>query len=332
MADTADAAPGLTFPRDTFASLAPKPFLLSHLKLPTPTRPSGRSPEQFRKPTINTGSLSHSNGSAVIRVGDTAVVCGVRAEILLASDIPNPPGDDVDENEIIEHLGLIVPNVELSTGCSPAHLPGNAPGSVAQSLSYRISSLLNDSGAINLNDLRIDYVQPASDDETIDEAGKTVTKAFWTLYVDILCLALDGNALDAACLAVSAALHDTQLPSARWDPDRECVVCSPLSSDARSLRLHALPSISTFGVFTTASPLKASSNAQTWLLADPDAFEERNCNQFMTIVTQDSDGDGQLIVKLENSGGRQVDRQTVQTALQLAEVQSRAIRTIILGG
>ncbi|KAF2207492.1 hypothetical protein CERZMDRAFT_102389 [Cercospora zeae-maydis SCOH1-5] len=331
MADAADVAPGLIFPRDTFASLAPRPFLLSHLKLPTPARPSGRSPEQFRTPTINTGSLSHSNGSAVVRVGDTAVVCGVRAEILLASDIPSPPGDDINDDETIEHLGLIVPNLELSTGCSPAHLPGNAPGSVAQSLSYRISRLLNDSGAITADDLRVQYVQPASDGETTDEAGKTVTKAFWTLYVDILCLALDGNALDAAWLAVSAALHDTRLPSARWDPDRECVVCSPLSCHARSLQIRDLPSVTTFGVFTTASPLKAASNTHTWLLADPDAFEEENCTQSLTIAIRPNGGDDQLIAKLESSGGKHVNRQTVQTALQLAKAQFQLTRAIMLG-
>jgi hypothetical protein len=30
----------------------------------------------------NAGSLTHTNGSAVVRIGDTAAVCGVRAEIL----------------------------------------------------------------------------------------------------------------------------------------------------------------------------------------------------------------------------------------------------------
>ena len=100
MADGAETTPGLSFPRETFAKLAPGPFLRAHLKQKTPIRANGRSPSEFRTPAINMGSLTHSNGSAVVRVGDTAVVCGVRGEILLASDMPHPPGEDIDEKEI----------------------------------------------------------------------------------------------------------------------------------------------------------------------------------------------------------------------------------------
>ena len=328
---TAEAAPpALSFPRDTFASLTPKPFLLAHLKLPTSTRPSGRTPNEFRKPTINTGSLSHSNGSAVVRVGDTAVVCGVRAEILLASDIPNPPGEDVEDNEVVEQLGLLVPNLELSTGCSPAHLPGNPPSSAAQSLSYRISSFLNDSGAVKLDDLRITYDQPATEEDST-ESRQTVTKAYWTLYVDILCLALDGNALDAAWLAVSAALRDTRLPGAHWDPDRESVVCSPLASDAKQLQVLDLPMVSTFAVFTTVSPLKLSTDPQNWILADPDAFEEDICDEIVSVVLQPRGEGGQIISRLEKSGGVHIDRHTMRTCLQLAGARCEQLRGVLHG-
>jgi exosome complex component RRP43 len=33
-------------------------------------------------PTLHPNALAHAHGSAVIRSGDTAVVCGVRGEIL----------------------------------------------------------------------------------------------------------------------------------------------------------------------------------------------------------------------------------------------------------
>lgn len=327
---TADAALGLSFPRDTFASLMPKPFLLAHLKLPTSTRPSGRAPNESRKPTINTGSLSYSNGSAVVRVGDTVVVCGVRAEILLASDIPNPPGEEVEDTEIIEQLGLLVPNVELSTGCSPAHLPGNPPSHVAQSLSYRISSVLNDSGAVNLDDLRINYTQPAADDDSTDKSGQIVTKAYWTLYVDILCLALDGNALDVAWLAVYAALGDTRLPGAHWDPDRESVLCSPLASDAKQLQVLDQPMVSTFAVFTTASPLKLSTDPQYWILADPDAFEEDICDETVSVVLQPRGEGGQIVSRLEKGGGvYNINRRTMRTCLQLAEARCEQLKAVL---
>ena len=114
MANGTAAPPGLAFSQETFAKLTPGPFLQAHLKQPEPIRPNGRSLDEFRTPTINTGSLSHCNGSAVVRLGDTAVVCGVRAELLLASDIPHPPSEDTSDADSIERLGLLVPNVELS--------------------------------------------------------------------------------------------------------------------------------------------------------------------------------------------------------------------------
>ncbi|KAK3059291.1 hypothetical protein LTS18_011202, partial [Coniosporium uncinatum] len=80
----------LSFPPALFATLSPSPFLLAHLSSKSQIRANGRSPSTFRKPVINTNSLSHCNGSAVVRAGDTACVCGIRAEILRASDVADP--------------------------------------------------------------------------------------------------------------------------------------------------------------------------------------------------------------------------------------------------
>jgi len=134
----------LSFPRDTFAKLSPHPYLLAHLQPSTssskPSRANGRSPTQFRPPHINNGSLTHAEGSTVVRIGDTTVVCGVRGEILLASDVggyraslkSSRPGHDE-----ARELDLLVPNIELATGCSPAFMPGQPP-----STSIRANSLI----------------------------------------------------------------------------------------------------------------------------------------------------------------------------------------------
>lgn len=319
MATAADSAPGLSFPHDTFAKLTPRPFLLAHLSRPQPIRPNGRTTHEFRKPTINTGSLTHSNGSAVVRIGDTAVVCSVRGEVLLASDIPNPPKEDASADSALEELGLVVPNLELSTGCSPAHLPGNPPASLAQSLSYRISSLLYDSGAIDVDNLRIEYTQPKTDDDVPDEGPSIVTKAYWTLYVDILCLALDGNALDADWLAVVAALQDTKLPRAWWDADREIILCSPLVSESSSLNLTGLPITANFAVFTTASPLKKREGAKNWVIADPDAFEEDICRETLTVTLTPLGERGRSILRIEKSGGTAIGKEVMKQCIADAE-------------
>jgi exosome complex component RRP43 len=319
--DIMDAAPSLSFPRDTFAKLTPGPFLLAHLKQQPQIRPSGRHPGEHRKPTINTGSLTHSNGSAVVRMGDTAVVCGVRSEILLASDIPHPPSEDATESALVEELGLVVPNVELSTGCSPAHLPGNPPSSLAQSLSYRVLSLLHSTSAIDSADLRIKYTEPKTDEDIPDEEPKVVTKAYWALYVDILCLSLDGNAFDAAWLAVTAALRDTVLPHAWWDPDREAVVCSPLTSESHKLSLPRLPLTSTFAVFTTTTHLKKRDDSKFWVLADPDASEEGVCDEVVTIVLSPSTSGPRNVVRIEKNGGRFVSKEAMIECMKSAEAR-----------
>ncbi|KXT10872.1 hypothetical protein AC579_8992 [Pseudocercospora musae] len=296
----AEAAPGLSFPRDTFARLTPGPFLLAHLKQAD-------------------CSLSHSNGSAVVRMGDTAVVCGVRGEILLASDIPHPPDEDTTSSATVEDLGLIVPNVELSTGCSPSHLPGNPPTSLAQSLSHRVSALLNNSNAIELADLSIKHTEPQTAGHLPDKEPKIVTKAYWALYVDILCLALDGNAFDAAWLAVAAALQDTVLPRAWWDQDQEMILCSPLSSESSRLSFPGLCVASTFAAFSTASPLKQRDAAQSWILADPDAFEEDLCDETVTVVLSPASESGRSIMRIERSGGSVIGKDAMKQCVQHAE-------------
>lgn len=332
MANGAAATQGLSFPRETFAKLTPGPFLHAHLKQTDPIRPNGRAPGEFRKPTINVGSLTHSNGSAVVRSGDTAVVCGVRAELLLASDIPHPPSDTSDTDNLIEDLGLIVPNVELSTGCAPSHLPGNPPGTVAQSLSYRVLSLLLTSKLVNPEDLKIEYTEPSTDEDMPDEGPKLVTKAYWTLYIDILCIALDGNAFDTVCTAMIAALRQTVLPKAWWDPDREMMLCSPRPAEASKLRLNCLPVASTFAVFSIASPLKQRDNARSWILADPDGFEEEVTAESLTITAVLAEDRRPRVVKLEKSGGSAIGKETIVKCIRSAEERCKSFAATLSAG
>lgn len=300
----------LTFPPETFAKLCPAPYLVAHLK-PTnpstaPCRPSGRAPNEARQPTANTSSLTHSDGSAVIRCGNTAVVCGVRAEILYVRDVPHPVRrqNENDTYTEIEELGLLIPNLELSTGCSPAHLPGAAPSPLAQSLSQRLLSLLHISRLVNSQDLRIEGQEPATD----DDEPISVIKAYWALYIDVLVMSLDGNAFDCAWAAVVAALRDTKLPSARWDRDTESIICTPKSDLTRPLHITSLPIAASFAIFSTADPAKLPDDAENWILADPDTFEEQLCDENLTIVV-----DGQRnILRIEKSGGPVLDLRRIR--------------------
>ncbi|RDW80126.1 3' exoribonuclease family protein [Coleophoma cylindrospora] len=326
----------LSFPRETFAKLSPHPYLLAHLQPSSADKPStranGRTPSQFRTPHINNGSLTHAEGSAVVRIGDTTVVCGIRGEILLARDVPNyrsdrtstTPSSKSGYNEPKE-LDLLVPNIELATGCSPAFLPGQPPSSLAQSLSTRIYSLLHSSALVDGEDLRIWYQPPnMTEDSKMDEDDEeedsvimeAEVKAFWTLYIDILFISLDGNPFDAAWAAVLSALGDVRLPKAYWDPDREMVLCEDKIAQSKQLSLRGFPIAVTFLVFKGKEQDK-----EQWILVDPDSFEESLCDESVTMIIDRSQGPGTKILGLSKAGGTVVDREELKQIAELAAVR-----------
>lgn len=290
-------------------------------------------------------------------------MCGVRGEILKTGDIADykarerdveddDDDDDDEENEEEEeeedteertetrrkkrredadelaHLNLLVPNLELATGCSPAHLPGGPPSVLAQTLTQRVLTLLHTSDMIGLAPLRIwfhpaeeatgapagvvgmggdreemDAREEGKEEEEEEEIAKAEVKAFWVLYIDVLFISLDGNAFDAAWFAILAALKGTILPRAWWDADREMVLCSDDPVEARRLEMRDLPVPLSFGVFEGDGQGNVERGKErgkeTWILVDMDGFEETLCREAGTVVV----GEGARVVRIEKSGG-----------------------------
>lgn len=199
------SSPSLSLPPSQFARLQPHAYLLAHLSPPastqqSPIRANGRAPLEFRPVTANIGSLTHTNGSAVVRIGDTAAVCGVRAEILHTEDIAswgvsassggrkrrkidseNDDGeignkedeeDEEEEEDYIRNLNLVVPNISLSTGCAPGFIPSAAPSALAQSLSHQLLNILHTSRLIRAEDLKIWYHPPDLDAISREQSGQ----------------------------------------------------------------------------------------------------------------------------------------------------------------
>ncbi|KAJ5557242.1 hypothetical protein N7494_001157 [Penicillium frequentans] len=297
--------PSLSLPPSQFARLQPHAYLLAHLSPPPAmnqpsVRANGRAASQFRVTSANAGSLTHTNGSAVVRIGDTAAVCGVRAELLHTEDIASwsvsqsssatnqsneAGGQGTDaENEVdraqIEDLNLLVPNLSLSTGCAPGFIPSAPPSALAQSLSHQILSLLHSTRLVKADDLRVWYQPPNLEhiENEMDVDGGSENrhpreiKAFWVLYIDIMIISLAGNAFDAAWASVLAALRDTKLPKAWWDVDNETILCSEDINEAHKLSLRGMPIASSFCVF------EADAAAGWRAVVIPDA-EEQNAEK-----------------------------------------------------
>jgi exosome complex component RRP43 len=240
-----------------------------------------------------------------VRYGDTTAVAGVRGEILLSKDIanhrvnsnsraPNTDSSNVGAKEL-KDFDLLVPNIELATGCSPQFLPGQPPSTLAQSLSTRIYTHLHSSRLVDIEDLKIWYTPPEVlggvdemvEDDDGDDKGKAVIKAYWTLYIDIMFISLDGNPFDAAWAAALAALRNVRLPRAYWDIDAEVVLCSDEPAEAKTLNLRGLPIACTFVVFAAGKVSLGrdeKDGKKQWILADPDTFEEGLCDEAVTVV------------------------------------------------
>lgn len=260
------------------------------------------------------------------------------------------------EADEIARLNLLVPNVELSTGCSPAYIPGSPPSDLAQTLSHRILSLLHTTHLIEAEDLRI-WHHPSSppnqqgssstapnpnnpstntiteEDPDATEISKPQIKAYWTLHITILFLSLDGNPFDAAWCSLLAALQDVRLPRAWWDADLESVLCSPEKSEATTLSLNGLPIPLTVGVFSQnrGEGIEGEGKGQEkWLLVDMDGFEEGSVRETVCLVVK-GEGDGAEIVRLEKSGGGMIGRQEISGLVEMAGRRWKEWTTL-LGG
>ena len=321
--------------------ISPSALLHAHLARDPPLRPSKRLPSQCRPITLNTSSLTHANGSALVRIGDTAVVCGVRAEILPVSEIANyrvkqtasgskrsAEGDKGDYTEITNN-NLLVPNIELSTGCSPNHLPGSPPSSEAQSLSQRLLSLLHTSRLVPVSDLEIHSEPPLDlEDDGGQQTGREL-KAYWTLYIDILVISYAGSIFDAAWCALHAALRDTLLPRAWWDIDLQSVICSPETQEVKRLRLKGCPVPLSFGVFIPDKTTNGSGSAKSWILCDMDTFEDDCCMEKGTVVVDEASSGLWNLVKMEKCGGGRAGRVELQELVALAGSRWKEWHTVL---
>lgn len=316
--------PPRTFPPPVYALLDPPSYLQTHLLQTPPSRPSSRSPSTFPTPTLHASPLTYTNGSCVARAGDTAVVAGIRAEILDAKDIPDPPNEDDDDGEKIRKLGLVVANVEIATGAGKKWLPGGAPGTFAQGAAFKVQEMLVSFGLLDLRQLEIRGTRGIPDDSEDKVEEEQEVLAYWTLYIDITLISHVTAPLSTIWAAALGALLTTRLPQAYYSAAHDLILCSS-SKDPVPLSVRGRPILSTFAVFTPAANkgLKAKEGSEkNWVLAEPDEFEEGLCEEVLEVVVDCSDVKrGTRIRRVEKTGGRYVDQAVLKDIINLAVVR-----------
>lgn len=172
----------------------------------------------------------------------------------------------------------------VGTGCSRDYHPG-PPSDFAQTTTSRLHRLLlSTTSLISPESLRISDTH----------ATEIETKAYWVLYIDILCISLDGNILDTAWASVIAALRSTRLPRAYWDADLEAVVCDPDLAKYTGLQLGQLAFTASFAVISGVGD-----DGKSVILSDPDEFEESVCEESVMVCIKE----GGKIARIEKGGG-----------------------------
>ena len=146
-----------------------------------------------RNITIEVGVIEKANGSALVKLGKTQVLVGIKIE-------PGKPFPDTPDE------GVLQVNSELVPMASPVFEPG-PPDENAIELARVIDRSLRDPKAIDLKSL---VIRPGE-------------KA-WVLWVDVYVLDYDGNYFDASMLGVMAALMNTKLPEYEETESGELIV------------------------------------------------------------------------------------------------------------
>ncbi len=144
-------------------------------------RIDGRLFDEYREIKIETGVISDANGSALVKIGDTQVIVGIKAEI-------GEPFPDTPEK------GVLTTNVELVPLASPTFEPG-PPDESSIEIARVVDRGIREGKMIDLESLCI-------------IEGKKV----WVIFVDIHVLDHDGNLIDASALGAVAALLNAKIP------------------------------------------------------------------------------------------------------------------------
>jgi len=156
-------------------------------------RVSGRRVDEYRPITIVKDYVPNANGSALVKLGNTQVIVGVKLEV--GTPFPDTPDE-----------GNLIVNAEFVPAASPVFEPG-PPDENAIELARVIDRGIREAKAIDLSKLAI-------------VPGKRV----WNVWVDIYVLDHDGNLIDASSIGTLAALMTTKVPKVEFKEGSEFTI------------------------------------------------------------------------------------------------------------
>lgn len=145
------------------------------------SRLGNRKLNEYRKIEVKVGVISKAEGSAIVKIGNTEVIVGVKMDVL-------QPFQDTPKE------GILIVNSELYPIASSAFELG-PPSEDAIELARIVDRGVRESNAIDMEKLCI-------------VEGEKV----WGVFVDIQPINHDGNIIDASGIATIAALLNAKIP------------------------------------------------------------------------------------------------------------------------
>ncbi|KAJ3339573.1 Exosome complex component RRP43 [Gonapodya sp. JEL0774] len=127
--------------------------------------------------------------------------------------------------------------------------------------------------------------------------------AVWVLYADVVCLNYDGNVMDAALIAIMAALKDVRLPKATYREEEGAVTVPDWTNRPVSLRINRWPVSTTTCIFENH-----------YFLVDPTETESSLSSATLTVVTDETG----TLMGLHKSGGGGLDVAAMRECVEVA--------------
>ncbi|XP_062182310.1 uncharacterized protein LOC133886613 [Phragmites australis] len=274
---------------EAYRRLFPLAFLERHLR--ESVRPDARRPAEARPTTVVLGAVSSAHGSALVRLGDTAMLASIKLEVM------SPPAESPDE-------GSVAVEFHMPPICSPLVRPGR-PAEAAPVISKALEGVLMSSGMLNLKELCL-----------------ISGKASWLAYLDIYCLNSDGSLFDAAWISAVAAFTHLEIPLVSVGDDGRVFTVGGnegktkfelVNREKRKLALGDIP-------FSLTCALHKDS-----ILADPTSEEESVIETSVTVVVDSSD----RLVLIQKLGGSVTSMATIKECISLAKERRRKLRDIL---
>lgn len=144
-------------------------------------RIDGRHPKELRPLSIQTGLLSKAEGSALVSMGSTKILTGIKIE--LGTPFPDRPDE-----------GTFTVNAELLPLASTSFEPG-PPDERGVELARVVDRSIRESGVLDLKKL------------CLIEGEKV-----YIIFIDIYVLDYDGNYFDPSLISALAALATAKIP------------------------------------------------------------------------------------------------------------------------